>query len=304
VELGNAVEKAVKATAPDKPDTEAPETQAPETEAPETEAPETEAPETEAPATEAPETQAPETEAPETETPATEAPETQPQQPSEPDAEDITVYVTGETQGDTLTLTASLSNNPGLGCFGLSMSYDPDVVKLISATPSSEVFPSGLFVMSNIGEDPTIPFYVLASDETIDAEGNAINFYYDDGVLMTYTFQILDPNGDPAISFAPMEGWWLSDPNWDTEYTPDIVLNIDFGGSDTDTTAPQIVIGDINGDGKINATDALIIKRYIAGNVTLTDAQKSAADINGDGRINATDSLLIKRYIAGLSTNG
>jgi hypothetical protein len=164
-----------------------------------------------------------ETEAPatETEAPATEAPT-----PEVPTFEDLTVYVTGETQDDTLVVTASLYNNPGLGCFGLTMSYDPDVVKLISVTPSSDVFPADLFVMSNLGEDPTIPFYVLASDETIDAEGNAINFYTEDGVLITYTFQILDPDGDPAISFAPMDGWWLNGSDWENEFTPDIVVNL------------------------------------------------------------------------------
>ncbi len=60
-------------------------------------------------------------------------------------------------------------------------------------------------------------------------------------------------------------------------------------------------LGDINEDGKITATDLLLVKRHlIAGEKqewTLTGDKFKAGDINKDGKITATDLLLIKRLV-------
>lgn len=50
---------------------------------------------------------------------------------------------------------------------------------------------------------------------------------------------------------------------------------------------------DINGDGKINSLDALIVLQTSVGELLLNEAQTNAADINGDGKINSLDALII-----------
>lgn len=66
------------------------------------------------------------------------------------------------------------------------------------------------------------------------------------------------------------------------------------------TAAAGVTLGDLNGDGKVNVADCLIIERYRAGLITLTEEQKAAADVNGDGKINVADGLLLEKYRAGL----
>lgn len=61
-----------------------------------------------------------------------------------------------------------------------------------------------------------------------------------------------------------------------------------------------ISYGDVNQDGKINATDASMILRYAAG--AETSLYTEGADVNKDGKINATDASLILRYAAGIVT--
>ena len=56
--------------------------------------------------------------------------------------------------------------------------------------------------------------------------------------------------------------------------------------------------GDVNGDGKINATDALLALRSFAKKITLTPEQILRADVNRDNKVNATDALKILRYFA------
>ena len=60
-----------------------------------------------------------------------------------------------------------------------------------------------------------------------------------------------------------------------------------------------VLKGDVNGDGKVNGTDALWVSQYFVGARQLTDAQKTAADVNHDGKINGTDALWIAQYFVG-----
>lgn len=64
-------------------------------------------------------------------------------------------------------------------------------------------------------------------------------------------------------------------------------------------TEPDVMYGDVNGDGIINSTDAAIVYRSVNGRYTLTDSQKLSADVNGDGAVNSTDAALIYRYTNG-----
>lgn len=56
-------------------------------------------------------------------------------------------------------------------------------------------------------------------------------------------------------------------------------------------------LGDINGDGNIDSTDYLLLKRFCLGSRDLTDEQKAVADVNKDGKINSLDYLMLKRHV-------
>lgn len=62
----------------------------------------------------------------------------------------------------------------------------------------------------------------------------------------------------------------------------------------------QTELGDVNGDGKVNARDARALLRYIAGLAQESEIDMAAADYNGDGKINARDARAMLRAIAGL----
>lgn len=66
----------------------------------------------------------------------------------------------------------------------------------------------------------------------------------------------------------------------------------------TPTPAPNIMLGDANGDGKISALDYITIKNHIMGtNIIQNENLKKAADYNNDGKISALDYVKIKNYI-------
>lgn len=58
-----------------------------------------------------------------------------------------------------------------------------------------------------------------------------------------------------------------------------------------------VIFGDCNGNGKINSTDIMLIKRHIFNQSKLTGVYFFAADVYHNGVINSTDFMLVKRHI-------
>lgn len=68
----------------------------------------------------------------------------------------------------------------------------------------------------------------------------------------------------------------------------------------TGNTSTRYSVGDVDGNGKVNATDARKILRHVAGLDDLNNLGLKAADIDGNKKINATDARKVLRHVAGL----
>lgn len=64
-------------------------------------------------------------------------------------------------------------------------------------------------------------------------------------------------------------------------------------------TGASNVVGDVNGDGKANSSDALLVLRHSVGLPT-NIKDMSPGDVNHDGKINSNDALIILRISVGL----
>lgn len=60
-----------------------------------------------------------------------------------------------------------------------------------------------------------------------------------------------------------------------------------------------ILIGDVDGTGKVDARDYIRIRRDFLGTFDIEGLYELAADCNGDGTISATDYLMVRRHILG-----
>ena len=59
-----------------------------------------------------------------------------------------------------------------------------------------------------------------------------------------------------------------------------------------------VVLGDVNGDGKVNTGDTLAMSQHIENFSKITQSNYlKAADINEDGKINTGDSLILRQHV-------
>ena len=64
--------------------------------------------------------------------------------------------------------------------------------------------------------------------------------------------------------------------------------------------APNAAPGDLNLDGSIDLTDAIIALQVMSGITTLNQPQMSYADTNQDGRIGLPEAIYVLQEVAGL----
>jgi len=101
--------------------------------------------------------------------------------------------------------------------------------------------------------------------------------------------------------FAPIvpvfaNGPRLGDLNFDGEITAsDALIAEQYANGKITLTTEQRFIGDVDKDGRVGRADALVILKYAVGIVPTLPV--TFGDINGDGKILADDSLLVARYI-------
>ena len=92
---------------------------------------------------------------------------------------------------------------------------------------------------------------------------------------------------------------------------PKAIATKDANGALSPITKPKVTddpyggyaLGDVNGDGKINTRDAVMILKYSARLIGLDETQQMRADTNGDGKINTRDVVLVLKYSAGIITS-
>lgn len=121
----------------------------------------------------------------------------------------------------------------------------------------------------------------------------------------TDTFTIPDVNDNPD-SFVKLEYTFSVDDastgnSWDEtkkDKSHAVAVHLD-----------NFLLGDVDGDGKISASDATdVLQEYSALSTgqpaTLDAKQKKAADVNKDGSVDASDATSILAYYSALSTNG
>lgn len=216
-----------------------------------------------------------------------------------------TVLVDGEVFG-TATTTVNVDYDPELAAalnveggniiFGTTSPYpfitvrDGDRYYAESTNQNMSNSTSLVYATVEMSEGDTLSFdYWVGSETDYDYFNFKVNdeiVFSDSGVNKAWTEYAYTAPADGTYTFV-----WSFDKD---PYTED-----DFDGVRIDnvalTTSVTPILGDIDGNGVIESSDALLLMRYCMGLISLTDEQLAFADMDGDGEIYMNDAILICR---------
>lgn len=75
------------------------------------------------------------------------------------------------------------------------------------------------------------------------------------------------------------------------------------GGKDFEIVSERYVLGDANGDNKVNVKDATEIQKATAGLLTLKETATLSADVDVNEKVNVKDATAIQKNAAGLDAS-
>ena len=181
--------------------------------------------------------------------------------------------------GDTITIPVSLKNNDGIASIMFTVSYDANCLEYQGAS-----FTEALTGLSNT---------VAVNDETT----GKVTMSWVKGASGEYT-------GSETIANLKFEVIAVSE-NTSAQvsltYDKENVFNESLKNQNFLVKNGTVQIGkyrpgDINGDGKVNVDDALLLLNYVCD--LRKDEVKGNPDVNGDGAVNNKDVVILLRYIA------
>ena len=151
-----------------------------------------------------------------------------------------------------------------------------------------------------------------------DADGNEyLNYTLNSGSSGSTTFEIDVVDPISWVSVTPESGSLL------TNETDEISVNFNSTGIENGTytanlviaddrrietiipltmtvSNQQIIYGDVDGNGEVQAFDASLTLQNVVGMVDFTEAQTTVADVDGNGQIQAYDASLILQFVVGI----
>ena len=144
------------------------------------------------------------------------------------------------------------------------------------------------------------------SDVEIDTESDVESDTESDVEIETESDVEIDTESDVEIDTeSDVEIDTESDVEIDTESDVEVDTESDVEidtESDTEVkSSTKIVIGDANGDGYVDSSDALLIRRYLLGSLKSSESiDLLAADADASGDITISDALLVLKMSVGL----
>lgn len=191
--------------------------------------------------------------------------------------------------GDTITVTVSLESNKGYAGLMYELGFDSTQLSLEDAK----------FVGNFAGDGSAAGMLGMFSDDktraaslVLPADENAAGVTTETGTLATYTFKVLANGTQEAATNVNLT---LTVTNAFDKDTNDLSANAPTAAVSVEYT--DRLLGDVNGDGVVNAKDVTYLKRYNA-KWSGYDVELSVGDVNKDGVINAKDVTYLKRYNA------
>ena len=188
------------------------------------------------------------------------------------------------TAGQVVSVPISLENNPGIVSMLISVTYDRDVLTLVG------VEDAGTFGSTNHNPSySAFPYRLSWANDTAEKDFDM------NGTIVTLKFQISEDAAEGVYPISIVED----------DFTG-LIFNkaletVPFVPKTGSVDVTKVLLGDVNGDGKVTPVDRACLARYLAGwaGYSADSLVIEAMDVNEDGKITAVDRAVLARHLAG-----
>lgn len=218
----------------------------------------------------------------------------------------ITIGTVYASAGDEVEVPVYISGNPGIySTIFFDFDYDKNALSLDKIICGNDDLYKCLYIKnyvatSKIREDVSEDglFFIMRFTVSPDAKDGiySINLNYDicnhdeEEIVfyVNYGYICISPSNETDTNTGS-----VTDKPKPIETDPVTDKPID---TEPDTKSDENLIGDINGDGKVNSKDLTRLMKIIAG---VSGESAENVDINGDGKVNSKDLTRLMKMIAG-----
>ena len=191
-------------------------------------------------------------------------------------AESAPLQLTLVEGGDGICFALEASEDLYLANYGFEIHYDRDTFQLTEIR--NELTDKGGLYQSNVETGRAAAIF---GDNITLEKGEA---------FLTYVFSSREAVEEGSFSFSVSIESAADEDGEDLPWKGSLIETIY-------PEKPQSVSGDVNGDGRVDCEDAVLLFRHVSGQPI--EAETNVLDVNEDGKINNLDAILIFRRAAG-----
>ncbi len=173
------------------------------------------------------------------------------------------------SSGNSVDVGVSISQPSNLVSGAFTLSYSSSKLEFVEAK-AGEVLPEALVVTNAKSGKLQVSF---ASSEKAQSEGD----------IVVLTFKTKSSLSDQEIPLT-CKTLYLEDADGN-----EIAHNVENGS----ITISDMVIGDVDSNGKVEKADAQLLLKYLTGKQDLSNFQIKSADFDSDGKVTSTDARKI-----------
>ncbi|MBQ4040187.1 MAG: hypothetical protein IJC91_03530 [Oscillospiraceae bacterium] len=197
--------------------------------------------------------------------------------------------------GQSITIPIVISGNSGFTNFCIMIDYDREALELtsINSANGENTYLCGDLVGTNTAYE--------------DEDGNTFGFINcaltekcsENGTLFTVTFKVADDftgsaEVKPVVTYIRNNAAVFSAFEEITAAVTNGAVTVQ------DFDVPDVVYGDVNGDGSVDISDVQLLFEYVLGITSINDGQITAGNVNGDSATDISDVQRLFEYVLGI----
>ena len=183
-------------------------------------------------------------------------------------------------EGEQITISVDMKDASNFAAGNFTLNYDKSKLKYISST-KGQVLEDGMMAMienNDVAGKISIAYTADPENKTqLKQAGN----------LFTVTFKVIGGKGTNADLKLQCTTLKVKDGT-----------AIPYTIKQGTIYVAEYILGDVNGDKRINTMDAIKVLQHISKKITLGEVEALAADTSKDGRITTIDVIKILQYIS------